>query len=120
MLVSLLQDSRLPFGVLKKIGGTTMENKMVFTGVLFSLLAITALAQTTTIDFEKDKLGESPGGFSFALTGKGKPGVWVIKKDESSSNQKNVLAQTDADPTGYRFPVAVFDGINAKDVDVSI
>jgi len=97
-----------------------MKRKVVFTGALLSLLAIGALAQTTTIDFEKDKAGGPPAGFSFALTGKGKPGVWVIKTDKSSPDHHNVLAQTDADPTGYRFPVCVYDGITAKDVDVTV
>lgn len=77
-------------------------------------------AQTKTINFDRDSVGKPPAGFSFALTGQGKPGVWVIAKDDSSPGQKNVLAQTDPDPTGYRFPLAVFDGLTATDVDVSV
>jgi hypothetical protein len=89
--------------------------------VMFVTLTVSAVfAQTTTIDFEKDKAGQPPGGFTLALTGKGKPGVWAIKKDEASPGQGNVLAQTDADSTSYRFPVAVFDGVSAKDLDVSV
>jgi len=88
-------------------------------GLLIVLTAATVLAQTT-IDFDKDKIGQPPDGFSFALTGKGKPGVWVVKKDEASPDHHNVLAQTDADPTSYRFPVAIFDSVTAKDVDVSV
>ena len=97
-----------------------MKRKIVLTGALFSLLAMGVLAQTTTVDFEKDKTGGPPTGFSFALTGKGKPGVWVIKTDGSSPGHRNVLAQTDADPTGYRFPLCIFDGVTAKDVDVTV
>ncbi len=77
-------------------------------------------AQTKTINFDNDSVGKPPVGFSFALTGQGKPGVWVIAKDESSPEHKKVLAQTDPDSTGYRFPVAVFDGLLATDVDVSV
>jgi 3-keto-disaccharide hydrolase len=77
-------------------------------------------AQTKTIAFDNDSVGKAPAGFSFALTGQGKPGVWVVAKDPSSPGGKNVLAQTDSDPTGYRFPVAVFDGLTATDVDVSV
>lgn len=84
------------------------------------LVAPTTGAQTKTINFDRDSVGKPPAGFSFALTGQGKPGVWVIAKDNSSPGQKNVLAQTDPDPTGYRFPVAVFDAIAATDVDVSV
>jgi hypothetical protein len=77
-------------------------------------------AQTKRIAFDNDPVGKAPAGFSFALIGQGKPGVWVVAKDPSSPGGKNVLAQTDSDPTGYRFPVAVFDGLTATDVDVSV
>jgi hypothetical protein len=80
--------------------------------------ALTASAQT--IDFNKDKAGEPPKGFSTALTGQGKVGVWVVTKDDASPNQGNVLAQTDADATGYRFPLCVHDGVTAKDADISV
>ncbi len=87
--------------------------------MIFSVTAVVS-AQTTTIDFNNDIVGQAPGGFSTALTGRGKPGKWVVMKDPSSPNQGNVLAQTDADRTDYRFPVCVYDGLNAKDVDVTV
>jgi len=80
--------------------------------------ALTSWAQT--IDFNRDKAGEPPRGFSTALTGQGKAGVWVVTVDSTSPNHGNVLAQTDADATGYRFPLCVNEGITAKDVDVSV
>jgi hypothetical protein len=80
--------------------------------------ALTASAQT--IDFNKDKAAEPPKGFSPALTGQGKAGVWVVMKDEASPGQGNVLAQTDADATGYRFPLCVYDGVTAKDAGISV
>jgi hypothetical protein len=89
--------------------------------LLFVLLATWAVsAQTTTIDFNREKVGEAPSGFSNALTGRGRPGKWVVMKDEDSPNQGNVLAQTDADRTDYRFPVCVFDSLTARDVDISV
>ena len=89
--------------------------------LLFALWATAVVfAQTTTFDFNNDKVGEGPSGFSTALTGRGRPGKWVVMKDNASPNQGNVLAQTDADTTGYRFPVCVYDGLTAKDVDVTV
>ena len=90
-------------------------------GLLFVLLVTIAVsAQTTTIDFNDEKVGEAPVGFSAALTGKGKPGRWVVMKDPASPNHGNVLAQTDGDRTDYRFPVCVYDGLTAKDVDITV
>ena len=100
-------------------------NHMKVTICSFSLLFISLAnavvsAQTTAIDFNNEKVGEAPSGFSTALTGRGKPGKWVIMKDDASPNKGNVLTQTDADPTDYRFPVCVYDRLTAKDVDVTV
>lgn len=88
--------------------------------VVLGLVAIGAVtaAQTVTLDFEKDGVGQAPAGFSFALTGQGKPGVWVVRKDDAAHG--NVLVQTDPDPTDYRFPVAVYNDFSGKDVDLSV
>ena len=96
---------------------------MKFARVAFCVCALLCAAMTAsaqTIDFNKDKAGEPPKGFSTALTGQGKAGVWVVTKDDASPNQGNVLAQTDADATGYRFPLCVHDGVTAKDADISV
>ena len=76
------------------------------------------LAQSATIKFDQDETGKPPHGFSFALTGQGKPGVWVLRKDDATHG--NVLVQTDADPTDYRFPVAVYNDFSGTDVSLSV
>src|SRR5712692_9060467 len=89
--------------------------------LLFALLATAIIsAQTTTFDFNNDKVGEAPSGFSTPLTGRGKLRKCVVLKDDASPNQGNVLAQTDADRTDYRFPVCVYDVLTAKDVDITV
>jgi hypothetical protein len=72
------------------------------------------------IDFESDRPGQPPASFTFALTGSGTPGVWVVAKDEAFPDRGNVLAQADADRTNYRFPVAVWNDTTASDVDLSV
>lgn len=87
------------------------------------LVGVTLAAQEPArrvIDFESDKPGQPPSSFSLALTGSGRPGVWVVRKDDAAPNRGNVLAQTDADRTSYRFPVAVFNDVTTKDVDISV
>ncbi len=88
----------------------------LLTAMLFA--AAHARAQTTVINFDKDKANAAPPGFTTALTGKGKPGVWVVLKDATA--QGNVLAQTDADKTDYRFPVCVYDRLTVQDADISV
>ena len=44
----------------------------------------------------------------------------MVTKDDSFPDRGNVLAQTDADATDYRFPVCVYDSLTAKDVDLSV
>jgi hypothetical protein len=46
--------------------------------------------------------------------------LWVVMTDAKSPDRGNVLVQTDADPTGYRFPVCVLDDVSAKDLDLSV
>jgi len=72
------------------------------------------------VDFEKDTPGTPPTGFTTALTGSGKAGVWVVVEDKTAPSGHLVLAQTDADTTSYRFPVCVLDAHMAKDAEISV
>jgi hypothetical protein len=63
---------------------------MKFARVAFCVCALLCAALTAsaqTIDFNKDRAGEPPKGFSTALTGQGKAGVWVVTKDDASPNK---------------------------------
>ncbi len=89
--------------------------------VLLSVsLVLSSALFAQVINFDKDEAGKAPKGFIFGLTGKGKPGVWVVRQDPTAPSAPNVLAQADPDPVSYRFPVCVYDGFAAKDVDVSV
>ena len=98
-----------------------MKNPLSLVVVCVATTLVGAQAQTTrTVTFDQNKVGAPPQGFSTALTGQGKPGVWAVMKDAQSPDHGNVLAQTDADPTDYRFPVCVLDDLSAKDLDLSV
>ena len=73
-----------------------------------------------TFDFEDAETGKTPAGFSAALTGGGGPVSWIIKEEAGPAGGKKVLAQTSADETDNRFPICVYDGLKAKDVEVSV
>ena len=91
-----------------------------FTVGLLAILPVSLASQAVTFDFEKDSVGRLPAGFSTGLTGRGKPGVWVVQRAEKAPSGSQVLAQTDTDPTDYRFPVCVYDGARMTDVTLSV
>jgi hypothetical protein len=87
---------------------------------MFACLATQAAAQggPNVVSFSAE-LGKLPEGFQVARTGKGAPAAWSVVEDQSVPGGR-VLAQTSADQTDYRFPLAIYDRANAKDVEVSV
>ena len=87
------------------IGGTVMPR--------------TAAAQnmTTLIEISRMDPGLAPDDFTFWRTGDGDVGDWRVLEDPSASDRQ-VIAQMSKDPTDYRFPLAVYRPISAKNVDV--
>ncbi len=73
-----------------------------------------------TWDFSADRPGSPPAGFVFARTGNGRPGRWVVVSSAEKGTTEKVLAQLDADDTNYRFPMAVAEGIAARDLRLSV
>ncbi len=65
--------------------------------------------------FDDNKIDEIPAGFQSAITGKGEPGRWVVKKIEHAPSADNVVVQTKLDGTDYRFPLLMLDGVSYKD-----
>ncbi|MCA1586786.1 MAG: hypothetical protein LC791_19100, partial [Acidobacteria bacterium] len=91
-----------------------MRTTIALTWVL--ALAV-AHAASRTVDFSQDTVDQPPKGFEFGHTaGVGRPGRWVVKTDGSNK----VLAQTDADSTRSRFPVAVLSDPTTTDADLSV
>lgn len=70
-------------------------------------------------NFESDTVGQPPKGFELALTGKGKPGNWVVQEVRDAWSGKHVLAQIDGDQTDYRFPIA-YTGPPLRDLRLSV
>jgi hypothetical protein len=74
----------------------------------------------STWTFEGDSPGKPPGGFSFARTGEGKQGSWIVRAEPGAPSGKAVLAQVDQDDTDYRFPLAITSGPELKDLRLSV
>jgi hypothetical protein len=82
--------------------------------------ASAAEPSTGAWSFDTDKLDAPPAGFAFGRTGQGKEGRWAVVAVADAPSKPNGLAQLDADPTDYRFPVAVVDSSSFKDVKLSV
>src|SRR5215212_8335132 len=72
------------------------------------------------IDFEAAVVDSPPEGFTFAKTGSGDQGQWVVVGADSAPSGRHTLSQSSADPTGSRFPLAIYEGFTGRDVDVSV
>jgi hypothetical protein len=70
--------------------------------------------------FDTDREETRPGNFSFARTGAGRSGQWIVRAASDAPSAPNVLAQVDTDTTEYRFPVAVANEPLLRDVRLSV
>ena len=64
-------------------------------------------------------VGAPPADFQFARTGQGGQGRWTVVSDPTSFSGR-VIEQSSTDRTDYRFPLAIFNSVVAKNVDVSV
>src|SRR3546814_14934704 len=76
-------------------------------------------ADALMIDFEAEAAGAVPSGFTSAVN-KGRPGAWRVERVVGAPSGANAVVQTDADRTNSRFPVLIYDNLQATDVDLSV
>jgi hypothetical protein len=93
----------------------------------FSLVALTvmmltaaALAKAKTWSFDKEKVQELPSGWLSEHTGQGAKGNWKVVADPTAPSKPNVVAQLSDDGTNYRFPLAIVEKANYKDVVLTV
>ncbi len=100
-----------------------MNRRMLLGAALaFPYLAIAAQAQTMggSIDLSRYAVGPLPPDLLTSWrTGKGAIGDWRVVEDATASQGK-AIAQLSADPTDYRFPLAVYEPLQAQDVEASV
>jgi hypothetical protein len=97
-----------------------MNRRGLLIAIAGTAAAKRALAQQQSpIALGNAALGQLPAGFRMARTGQGPPSAWSVVEDATVPTGK-VLAQTSADQTDYRFPLAIYDGVAAKDVEVTV
>jgi hypothetical protein len=78
-----------------------------------------AASSSSSFNFDADREGSPPAGFSFGRTGDGAQGRWVVRAESDAPSKPNVLAQMDPDATDMRFPVAVVEKLSLRDLKLT-
>ena len=73
----------------------------------------------TVVAIANMEVGAAPADFKFAVTGQGSPGKWTVLNDETSFAGR-VIEQSSTDRTDYRFPLAIFQPVVSRNVELSI
>jgi hypothetical protein len=86
-----------------------------------ALIPLAAAAQegSTNVDIAKMPVGGLPTDFTSSRTGQGAQAQWSVVKDTTASGGQ-AIAQTSQDQTDYRFPLAIYKSISAKNVEVTV
>jgi hypothetical protein len=72
----------------------------------------------TVIAIAKMDIDAAPVDFKFARTGQGSESQWTVVLDPTAFSGR-VIEQTSTDGTDYRFPLAIFESVVARNVEVS-
>jgi hypothetical protein len=73
----------------------------------------------TVVAIANMEIGTAPADFKFARTGQGDTGKWTVVNDETSFAGR-AIEQSSTDRTDYRFPLAIFKPLVAKNIEVSV
>ena len=87
--------------------------------MLALVTAFPASASAQTVTFAASAPATLPEAFEVWKTGGGLPAQWGIVADATAEGGR-ALTQTSTDQTNYRFPLAVYRPLSAKDVEVTI
>jgi hypothetical protein len=85
------------------------------------LVTYSSIAQkpVVQVDIAAMPAGQEPADFTAWRTGNGAPAEWRVVSDLTAAHQA-AIAQTSTDTTGYRFPLAVYKPVSAKDIEMSV
>jgi hypothetical protein len=81
--------------------------------------AARAQVGATMIPIDKMTVGAAPADFEFARTGQGGPAQWVVLEDTTATGARTI-EQSSTDRTDYRFPLAIYQPVSAKNVEVTL
>src|SRR5438132_1094109 len=107
----------LPSFACKARGRHGLLIRSVAACVVAAVMASPARAETLT--FADAAIGAPPENFEFGRTGQGSAGQWIVVQDATAEGGR-ALEQTSAEATDYRFPLAIYRPVTAKNIEVSV
>jgi glycosyl hydrolase family 59 (putative galactocerebrosidase) len=103
---------------MKRTAHFALATASIALSAMLSSSAAPAQKAATRVDIAAMPAGAAPPGFTFARTGGGAAGDWRVV-DDPGATAKKAIGQLSKDTTDYRFPLAVYEAISAKNIDVS-
>lgn len=96
-------------------------NRLIVIAVLAAGALAYAGAETGAAMIRLDAMtpGSPPAGFSFAQTGEGYPGQWSVTDDATAASRRTI-EQISTARVDYRFPLAIYNAVEAVNVDVRV
>jgi hypothetical protein len=98
---------------------TLTISSLMGTATLLAAVAAPAAPESVQVDLSTMDVGVPPDDFEIWRTGKGDAAKWLVVEDKTASQGK-AIAQVSTDRTDYRFPLAVYKPVSAKDVEVAV
>ena len=102
----------MPFATAGRGGVRTL----LAAAVLWTLMHDIAAAQSVT--FGNEAPGTTPKDFEYGVAGDGGPARWEIVADAEAAGGR-ALAQLSANTASYRFPVAIYNPVTARNVEIT-
>ncbi len=95
-----------------------IQRRMLLAAAVGAASGPKAWGAATAVPFAPAMPNGLPSGFSVGLTGGGPPPIWSAQP--ASGNEGAMLTQTGSNRTDYRFPLAIYDGVVAADIDATV
>src|SRR5262245_52545570 len=98
--------------------------------LLFAVVFITAILLTSVhesvsqsaaavVAIANMEIGAVPTDFKFTRTGQGGPGKWTVVSDETAFAGR-AIEPSSTEQTDYRFPLAIFEPVVSRNIEVSL
>jgi hypothetical protein len=92
---------------------------MATVAAFLPVIAEARLSNPIRIDLSQDEPGQEPANFTFWRTGQGGAAQWLVVADPTAVAGR-AIAQVSNETTDYRFPLAVYKPVSAKNVEVTL